>query len=105
MRFSLRLMLVWVGILSIILFGVRAWYVSILPVPPSKAAQLKRGMSSDQVHGLLGEPNRIAGQTWTYSKDVRVSWFKVYFDQDDRLSDTDAKPAEQYYPYPYHMPR
>ncbi len=105
MRFRLRLMFAWVGILSIALFCVRVWYVSILPVLPSKVAQLQVGMSAEQVRELLGKPDRSDENTWTYSKDFRVNWFKVYFDDNLRLFDTDAKPAEIYYPYPYRMPR
>jgi len=80
-------------------------YLSVLPVPAGKVAQLKLGMSHDQVRKLLGEPAETTEQTWTYAKKLGFGWVHVYFDENNQLCDTDPEPTEFYYSYPYQKTR
>ncbi len=83
-----------------ILFLGRVLYLSALPVPPYKVAQLKVGMTKSEVRDILGEPEESGKHGWTYDTFFGIGWVTIYFDDDEKISWTDNEPTEFYCNFP-----
>ena len=82
MRFRIRtLLLIFAGVAIVLTLGQLLINNVVLPVPPGRVAQLKIGMSIDEVRELLGEPDTIKDHYWSYGKEWQIGWVTIHYDE------------------------
>jgi hypothetical protein len=66
--------------------GCCYWAMEMPAVPASKLAQLRVGMSQEEVRQLLGSPSYDKGSQWIYR---RITWahLNVFFDASGQVRD------------------
>lgn len=73
----------------VVWFAALAWLLWTLQRPPLDLALLDRlqpGMTSHEVHSILGAPKSKHAAEWVYARSLSWPIVYVYFDEDQRFS-------------------